>query len=184
MRIGVGFGSIILAAGLASLLSLPSPYWFFPLLFSSLSLIGFYPGKSYMLDIGIFLSIISYLFVNRGLGMIVPNVLLVIGAFFLFIGVWFYTRNMLTTRRIERTQERNSSEWVSSFRKSALSDISSNLLLGFFLAVIGSLIGMYSSLNLGLTFDIESILMVVFSSAVFFIIYLTLNILSSESTEE
>lgn len=157
-----------------------SPYWFFPIFFSLVSLVGFYLGKFYVLDTGILLSIISYLFVNRGFDLNIFNILLVIGPFFLFVGVWFYARNTLTIKLIENVQERSSDNPLSSFRKLALVDIFNNLLLGSFLALIGSILGIHSSLDIGLSSDIESILMVFFSLLVFFMIYIELKVISSE----
>ncbi len=145
------------------------------------SSIGFYSGKFYVLDSGIFLSIVSYLFVNRGLPMEVFNVFLVGGPFFLFVGVWFYARNTLMVRRIEQAHEKALRGRKSSFRRSALGEIFNNLVFGFFLAMIGSLVGMYSSLDLNLTSDVENILAILFSLLVFFILYQVINVIYSKS---
>lgn len=168
---------------LASLISLESPYWFLPLIFAVGSLIGFYSENLFILDGGILISIISYLFVNRGLAPTISNVLVVVGLFFLFISVWFWARNEVMIGEMEDNIERNAGKRYISFRRDALEEIISNLIIAVFLAIFGSIIAMYSSLEIGLSPDMQSILMVFFSCLVFFIIYLKLNIIYSEDTE-
>lgn len=173
---------MILSAALASLTSLHSVYWFFPLIFCIVPLIGYNVRRLLFLDSGIPLLIISYLFVNRVISFTTANLLSIIGFFFLFVGVWFYARNTLLVSGIDEVFESSSDKNVQDFKRSALNDLFGNVVMGFFLAVFAGLIGAYSSLEMGIGANIEIILMVIFSSAVFFILYLLINIFSWKKT--
>ncbi len=173
----------MMSGGLASLISMHSPYWFFPLIFISISLIGFNLKKSFVLDTGILLSVISYLFVNRGLQLKTLNILYIIGIFFLFVAAWFCAKNTLMVQEMINAFEVPDGERFVSFRRSSLTDLFNNLILSVSIAVIGSFIGIFSSLGGGLSADLEIILMVVFSSLVFFIMYVITNLLSKRRAE-
>ncbi|MFP3872273.1 MAG: hypothetical protein ACOCTR_02540 [Candidatus Natronoplasma sp.] len=181
MRKVLGTSLLLLTALAASLISLPSPFWFLPLALISVSIVGLNLGNKSTLDIGVLLSLISYLFVNRGEPLTVSNSLLIILFFFLFIGTWLYARNTLLVDTMESLSEMDKApdDHLASFRRSSLKDISQNLVIGGFLTILGTFIGMYSSVGTGLGSNLEIILMVIFSASIFFIIYLKLNILSS-----
>ncbi|MBS3782051.1 MAG: hypothetical protein KGY66_01715 [Candidatus Thermoplasmatota archaeon] len=131
------------------------------------------------------MSVISYLFVNRGFALNIPNILLVIGPFFLFAGVWFSVRNKMMIAQMKNVVEKDSDDRsMTSFRRSSLAVIFNNLFLGAFLAILGSILGMYSSLEIGLSSNLQTILMVIFSSIVFFLIYTNIRFLSLVGEEE
>ncbi len=172
-------------AFLGAMISMHSPYWFLPLIFSVVPLIGFYSARFVLFDTGILLLVISYLFVNRGFALNLPNILLVIGPFFLFAGVWFSARNkMIITQMKDVIEKKSDDRSMTSFRISSLVVIFNHLFLGAFLAILGSILGMYSSLETGLDPNIQNILMVIFSSLVFFMIYMNIKFLSLVEGEE
>jgi len=86
----------------------------------------------------------------------------------------------MIVNRMKSIREKRSDDRLAYFRKNALGDLFNNLVLGISLALLGSIIGMYSSLEIGLSSDVQFILMVFFSLSVFFIIYLIIHTLSPE----
>ncbi len=175
---------ILLVAFIGSVTALESAYWFLPLIFGFVSVLGYNLKSFFFLDIGIILSIISFLFVNSARPWNLINLILAIIIFFLFLGVWFYVRNLLFISGIENVSCVGSEESLSAFKRSALNDIFKNLFVGGFLAVLASFIGMYSDLGQNIGAEIGLLLMIVFSSTVFFIIYLIIKLLSMEDLED
>lgn len=175
---------IMIVGSLASFISLHSPYWFFPLVFFGIAMVGFYSTKHLLLDAGILLAIISYLFVNRGFSMSLLNMLVIVGPFFMFACVWFCARNSMMVKEMRNNIERGSDESLRPYRKSALGEIFNNLVIGAFLAILGSILGLYSSIQINISLNVQIILMIFFSSLVFFMIYVNINFLSSMDVDE
>ncbi len=168
---------IFLPALFAAFSSLPSIYWYFPLMFISISILGYNLKSFFFLDLGILLSLISYFFVNRGGDPSNLNVLLLtIGTFFLFLGVWFYARNLVLISGI-RKRVKNTKQ----FKIAALSDISTDLFIAVFLSLIASFIGMNSFIGVDMSPQMEMLLVVILSFSVFFVIYLIIRLLSLET---
>lgn len=138
-------------------------------------LFGFIIKVDFILDSGVLLSVLSFLFVNRGrLHTFSFFVLLVIvSVFFLFMFVWFYSKHVLYYQEIQRGSEK---AMVSS-TPTVLREISSNLIVGALLSVFASLMGIYSSLGIE---RVEFLQMVIYSTIVFFIFILVIVLLSKE----
>ncbi|MBS3817395.1 MAG: hypothetical protein KGY76_07530 [Candidatus Thermoplasmatota archaeon] len=173
---------LIIAPLLASLVSLHSVYWFFPILFGLVPLIGYLLKRSFFLDLGIALSILSFLFVNRGLTFSLVNLLTVVAVFFLFLAVWFTARNVLLIKRMRSAQDDTSTLGsIASYRKAFLGDIFKNIFAGAFLSIVASFLAMYSSIGSIKSSSVQMLLIVAFSTVVFFIIYLMIKMLTSDA---
>lgn len=160
-------------------------YWFLPLIFSIIPTVGFLRGKNSAIDYGIILTIVSYFLINEGLSFTVLNIILVVGLLFLLVGVWFFARYLLLLERIEDSSRKGSQDRdVISFsrdaRKFTVRGIFTNILFGAFLSVIASLMGSYSSLGRITTGRIEVILMIVFTFALFLVIYKMISLMVPE----
>jgi len=136
-------------------------------------------------DAGMVLIILSYLFINEDIFPKVVNFLFIIGVLFLFIGIWFFARYLLLLGNIEEDSRKGSkNEYVMAFSRPArnfmVSGIFSNILLAGFISIIASLIGFYSSLGRVTSGRIETILMIVFTFSLFFVIYKIISLMASE----
>jgi len=69
-----------------------------------------------------------------------------------------------------------------SFKRAVSIDISGRLFIAAFLAIVASLVGMYSPLGIDVSPMVEILLMVAFSSGIFFIVYFIIRALSIESS--
>ncbi len=175
-------GIIFFPGILAALFSLHSVYWFLPLIFISIPIVGFNLRNFFLLDLGVLLSLFSYFFANRGLNPSELTVLLlIIGIFFLFLGIWFYARNMLLLSGIERTP--GSEKYIASFKIAAFTEITGDLFIGALLALIASFIGLNSFMGLEMRAEVEMLLFIVLSSSVFLAMYLIVKLFSLEEEE-
>ncbi|MEF8832654.1 MAG: hypothetical protein V5A66_03940 [Candidatus Thermoplasmatota archaeon] len=113
------------------------------------------------------------------------NLLNLIGILFLFIGIWFFGRYLLLIDKVEANTRKGPEEgYVNRLERATSYKILGNLLLGAVLSTLASVMGMVGFLGLNTSGFIEIILSLVFTTALFFIIYLILNILSSEESSE
>jgi len=169
---------------LASVFSLHSHYWFLPILFGCFVILAYNLKSIFLLDIGILSSILSLFFVNHGLYPNLLNLSSVIGFFFLFVGIWFYVRNLIYISGIEDNlvSEIGEVDSLVSFKRAVSIDISGRLFIAAFLAIVASLVGMYSPLGIDVSPMVEILLMVAFSSGIFFIVYFIIRALSIESS--
>ncbi len=136
-------------------------------------------------DAGMVLIILSYLFINEDISPKVVNFLFIIGFLFLFIGIWFFARYLMLLGSIEEDSRKGSkNEYVMAFSRPARNftvfGIFSNILLAGFISIIASLIGFYSSLGRVTSGRIETILMIVFTFSLFFVIYKIISLMASE----
>ncbi len=177
---------VILALGLfASLVSLHSVYWFLPIILSVIPTVGFLREKNSVIDIGIILTILSHFFINRDISLTPLNTLLMVGFLFLFVGIWIFVRYFLLVEKIEDSARKGSQDgclisFTRSARKFTVRGIFTNILLGAVLSIIASLMGSYSSLGRVTTGRIEVVLMIVFTSSLFFVIYKMIGLMASE----
>ncbi len=160
-------------------------FWYLPLIFSFLPMIGFLRKNSPVIDFGIILTIIPYFFINREVPLSIINAITIVGFLFLFIGIWFFMRYFLLVGKIEDSSRKGSIGKIDiSFskpaRKFTVYGILSNILLGAFLSVVASLMGSHISLARITTGRIETFLMIVFNLALFFVIYKMISIIISE----
>ena len=176
---------MILASGLfASLISMHSIYWFLPLILIVVPVVGFLREILSMIDIGIITTIFFYFFVNRELSLTIINLISIVGFLFLFVGIWFLARYILLLGDIEDNSRKGSRDGhILSFsrdaRKFTVYGILTNIVLGAFLSIIASLMGSYGSLGRVTTGQIETILMIVFSLALFFVIYKMIDLMAA-----
>ncbi|MFP3872267.1 MAG: hypothetical protein ACOCTR_02570 [Candidatus Natronoplasma sp.] len=177
--------SLFLPPVIAGFLSLHSVYWFLPFVFGFAAVVGYNMKNFFILDVGVFLSLASYLFVNRGMNPSAPlNLLVVIGILFMHITLWLYVKNVLFISGIEKISAEGARKNVAAFKRSALNEIVSCVLLGALLAFAGSFIGMNSYLGLEVGGRGKILLMMVLSTSVFFVIYGIVKLLSAESPGE
>jgi len=138
-----------------------------------------------LIDIGITLSMFTYLFMSRNLSLTVLNIFATVGFLFLFIGIWVFARYLLMVCNVEESarkgsQNRDLISFTRSARHFTVYGIFTNLIFGAFLAAVAALVGSFSSLGRITTGRIETILMIIFSLALFMIIYKMIDLLSSE----
>ncbi|MBS3781969.1 MAG: hypothetical protein KGY66_06010 [Candidatus Thermoplasmatota archaeon] len=141
--------------------------------------------KPLVVDVAMVLIILSYLFINEDISPIVVNFLFIIGFLFLFIGMWFFARYLMLTSDIEEDSRKGSKNkqvmaFSSSARSSTVYGIFTNILLAAFISMIASLIGFYSSLGRITSGRIETILMILFTSALFLVVYKMIDLLRSQ----
>lgn len=153
------------------------------MILSLIPTVGFLGEKNSVIDIGIILTILSHFFINRNIPLTILNTLFMVGFLFLFIGVWLFVRYFLLVSKIEDSARKGSGDLISftrSARKFTVRGIFTNILLGAFLSIIASFMGSYSSLGRITTGRIEVILMILFTSALFLVIYKMISIMASE----
>jgi len=161
---------------------------FFPLIFSLAIVIGFLKEITQLIDAGVSLGILSFIFLNRNLlpteefvdGVI--NLLLIVAILFSFVSAWFFAKYILAVQNIEENmrggvREGDKPSYEFPARNLAVFEISSNLLVAAMLTIGGSLIGIYVSTEPFLAWRTETIMMIVFSVSLFFVIYVMMNIL-------
>ncbi|MEF8835104.1 MAG: hypothetical protein V5A76_03020 [Candidatus Thermoplasmatota archaeon] len=137
------------------------------------------------MESGIILSVFSYFVLNMNVDFNLLNLLNLIGILFLFIGIWFFGRYLLLIDKVEANTRKGPEEgYVNRLERATSYKILGNLLLGAVLSTLASVMGMVGFLGLNTSGFIEIILSLVFTTALFFIIYLILNILSSEESSE
>ncbi|MBS3817441.1 MAG: hypothetical protein KGY76_07770 [Candidatus Thermoplasmatota archaeon] len=173
------FSSVIfVVALLTSLLSLHSVYWFFPIVFSVVCIVGFNLKSILLLDVGAVILIPSYLFINRGLDLTFSNLVMVTGVFFLLVGTWIISRKVLLVSGIwEGVETKSMREDLSLLSGFGLDVISINLFFGLVFSLLGSLLAIYSSLGFELSSQMTIPFMLVLSSTTFLMIYITFNLL-------
>ncbi|MFW5946780.1 MAG: hypothetical protein ACOCTN_07940 [Candidatus Natronoplasma sp.] len=153
------------------------------MILSLIPTVGFLGDKNSVIDIGIILTILSHFFINRNIPLTILNTLFMVGFLFLFIGVWLFVRYFLLVSKIEDSARKGSGDLISftrPARKFTVRGIFTNILLGAFLSIIASFMGSYSSLGRITTGRIEVILMILFTSALFLVIYKMISIMASE----
>lgn len=173
------------AAGMVSGVAYSS---LFPLIFAVTIVLGFLRKIPQLIDAGVSLGILSFMFLNRDIlpeeelvdGVI--NLLLIVAILFSFVGIWFFAKYILTVQNIEEKVRRGPKDraelsYESTARNLAVFEISSNLLVAILLTIGGSLIGIYVSTEPFLAWRTETIMMIVFSVSLFFVIYMMMNIL-------
>jgi len=173
---------ILVTSGVMTLTSPSNVYMVFPLLFGVVSFIGYVMKRFFILDTGIFLMVISYLFSRASAAPPVTlfNLLGIMLFFFLSIGLWFYARNILLISGTHRVGIEGSYIGLSTFRKASLIEILNTLLLAVLLSIIASFIAFYSSIGISMGSMLETLVMVVLSATVFLITFLIIRLFSSE----
>ncbi len=176
------FSFIILSTYLfASFLSFRSSYWFLPLVFAPISMIGYLKKKTLTMDGVIAISIISYALLNYNLTFNLLNLLSMIGILFFFISVWIFGRHLILLDLVENNSRKGSiEEKVNRLERSTVYKILGNVFLGAILTSLATIMGRYGSLESIQSGQVETILMLIFTSALFLIVYLNINFLSSK----
>jgi len=169
---------ILIVTSSMSLLSPQSIYRFLPLIFGIIASTGYILKRLFIFDTGIFVSILTYLFAVSDLPFDIYNLFGVMGFFFLLIGIWFYTRNILLISGIEEVAGPRAR--LSMYKRSSLGEILNTLLSAAFLSIIASFIVLYSSLGIDMGSLIDLLIVVILSAAVFFITFLIIKLLSSQ----
>ncbi len=172
---------ILLVAAAMTLFSPHTIYRTFPLIFGIISLTSYVMKKIFVFDIGIFLTIISYLFASSEVPPTVYNLLVIMLFFFVLIGIWFYGRNTLLISGIESRVSGDSDIGLSEFRRASLTEILNTLLMGVLLSILASFIVLSSSIGMDIGPRLETFLMVGLSAAVFFITFFIIRLLSSQN---
>ncbi len=172
---------IFLTAGTMSLFSPDTVYRTFPLIFGVVSILGYIFKYMFILDTGIFLTVISYLFAVGRLAPTLYNLIMIMTFFFFIIGIWFYARNTLSISGMEGVRNDSYDIGLAEFRRSSLNEIFTTLVIGVLLSLLASFIVLYSSLGIALGTLVETLLMVGLSASVFFIIYLVIKLFSLEN---
>lgn len=174
-------GGIISALILSTLISIHSIYWFFPLIFGIFTLVGYFLKKPFLVDIGIVMTILSYLFINRGMAMGPISLLVVIVVVLLFIGLWFLSRNAMLVRAIRKDADESIlSDELTPFIRTSSQEILSLVVGCIILSISASMMATNSSLELDFIFKYQKVFIIVFSSLVFLIIYLMLRMFSKD----
>lgn len=164
---------------LSGLISLHSVYWFLPVCFGIVSLAGYLLKNFFFLDLGIILSILTFLFAYRATELSFLSLLLVIGFVFLHFGVWILSRNSLIVREIkDDLGEVSLPKSFNQFRKSSANEIMNVILFGIVLSFIGYSVASFSVFQTPSEFQITMI--IVFSSIAFLTTYLIFLVLPSE----
>ncbi len=176
MRIS-GIILIIFGGVSASFISIHSVLWFFPLIFSLIMITGFILKLELLFDIGLLMTIITFLFINRGLQPTPINLVLVMAIFFLLIGVWFITRNWIHLIQSWTELDLKTHNEKISFKDSISGNIIENLFFGVLLSFLGTLIGLNSYMGFDVSEIWQLMLLIGFSSlgliAMFIIFKLT-----------
>ncbi len=164
---------ILAVSSLVGVVSSHSVYWFFPFIFAGMMIFGFVMKIDFILDFGALFSVLSFLFVNRGWlhAFSFSRLLVIIGVFFLYMLVWFYSRGVLYYQEIQKSSQ----EEEASPKPLLLKEISGNLGIGTLLSVLASTMAIYSSLGIARG---EFLQMVIFSTVVFFTFVLAIVLLS------
>ncbi len=174
---------ILLAAGSMSFFSPSTIYQPFPLIFGVVAFTGYAIKKIFVLDTGVFLTVVSYLFANGGLSLTINNLIVIMVFFFLSIGIWFYARNTLLMSGIRGRCDDESDIGLSKFRRGSINEILNTLLMGFLLSILASVIFLYSSLDMAMGSLVNVLLTVLFSAGALFVTFLIIKLLFSEKIE-
>ncbi len=133
------------------------------------------------MNAGIVLSIILFFLLNRNFVFNPLNLFYLIGTLFLFIGIWFFGHHILLLDMIEENSRKGPDvKYVTRLEKTTSYKIIGNVALGAVLTFLATVMGMYGSIGRMTAGQIETVLMVIFSSAIFVVVYVIIKTLSAE----
>ena len=109
------------------------------------------------------------------------NLLLLLFIFYLSTGTWIFVRNLFQINDIWNSSGRNFNSDMTPTK--LLWDVFDHMVIGVLLALLGALILIFSNTAIDGSPEVNILLIILFSTSVFFATYLITYIYSSENIE-
>lgn len=166
----------ILITFIAGFISQNSSLWFLPLIGGLVVIIGDLFKQKWLINTGICISLLSFFFLNYTLTFTITNLSVLLIIFTLITATWIFSRNYLITSQIKQDLiEEKDNKHLKEFKLQSSMDILTGVLLGFLIAFAGSFIALYSYTDIFMISSFAVPLAVIFSAAVFVIIYILIE---------
>ncbi|MGM0510312.1 MAG: hypothetical protein ACQESD_04205 [Thermoplasmatota archaeon] len=156
--------STIFVVILATFLSMGSMLWFLPIIGAVVSLYGLMIRNKKPVDYGHLFIILTFFLINRNTPFSLPNILLMIGFFFLSFASWDLFRKEIFVASMDRGLDDAAEEERKIFEKDTLLALMNFIFMGFLLTFTGALISIYGLVGIDLPNDYLEPMFIVFGS--------------------
>lgn len=177
----------ILVTFIAGFISQNSNLWFLPLIGGIVAVIGDGFKHKWLINIGICTGILSFFFLNYTLTFTITNLSILLIIFTLIMTTWVFSRNYLITSQIKQDlieEENDDIRYLKEFKLQSNMNILKDLLIAFLIASTGSFIALYSYTDIFMISSLAVPLAVIFSAAVFGIVYILIEVLPKYLKDE
>lgn len=176
----------------ASIVSLGSQFWFLPIFGAAISLYGLASLNKKPVDYGHLLIIFTFFLVNRNIEFNLPNMMLIIGFFFLFFASWnLFRRNIFLgsiderskRKRSTRTEKISRDELVEEednttvFKKDTFLAMLNFIFMGVLVTFTGALVSIYGLVGIDFPDDYQEPLFIFFGVLTLSMAYVIIKIL-------
>ena len=172
--------STILITFISGFISKNSNLWFLPLIGGIIALIGDVFKQKWLINIGIFTATLSFFFLNYTLSFTIINLSFLLIIFTLMMTIWVFSKSYLITSQIKEElieEQDKDKRYFKEFKLHSSMNILTGLLIAFLIAFTGSFIALYSYTDIFMISSLAVPLAVMFSAAVFIIIYILIEVL-------
>jgi len=170
--------SIIFVVILATFLSMRSMFWFLPIVGAVVSFYGLMIRDKKPVDYGHIFIILSFFLINRNTPFSLPNILLMIGFFFLSFASWDLFRKEIFVASLDRDPDDEAGEEErKTFEKDTSLALMNFIFMGVLLTFTGALISIYGLVGIDLPNDCLEPMFIVFGSVTLAAAYIIMRII-------